>query len=107
LDKQPGDLVLHSLLARLVGPLDDDLEALMVLKEAGIEFGLDGAGGRGTGEAGQADFLRDAGMKFQHGDSSFWFYGWVWKAEPNSHPPSTKGSERRRRIHRHREADGI
>jgi hypothetical protein len=40
---QSGDLVLHGLLAGLVGPLHDDLKALVVLEEAGIEFGLDGA----------------------------------------------------------------
>jgi hypothetical protein len=34
-----------SLLARLVGPLNDDLNALAVLKQTGIEFGLDGARG--------------------------------------------------------------
>jgi len=39
----PGDLVLYSLLARLVGSLDNDLEARVGLKEAGIEFSLDGA----------------------------------------------------------------
>jgi hypothetical protein len=38
-----GDLVLDSLLTRLVGPLDDELKALAVLKKAGIEFCLDGA----------------------------------------------------------------
>ena len=48
-------------------PLDDELKACSVSEQAGIEFCLDGAGGRGTGEAGQADFLRDAGMEFQHG----------------------------------------
>jgi len=42
---QPGDLVLHGLLARLVGPTHDDLKALGVVEEAGVEFGLDGAGG--------------------------------------------------------------
>jgi hypothetical protein len=40
---QPGDLVLHGLLARLVGPANDDLKARGVVEEAGIEFGLDGA----------------------------------------------------------------
>ena len=40
---QSGDLVLDSLLTRLVGPLDDDLKALAVLEQAGIEFCLDGA----------------------------------------------------------------
>ena len=49
---EPGDLVLDSLLTRLVGPLDDELKALAVLEKAGIEFCLDGAGGRGTGKAG-------------------------------------------------------
>ncbi len=49
---QPGDLVLHGLLARPVGPVNDDLKALVVLEEAGVEFGLDSAGGRGVGEAG-------------------------------------------------------
>jgi hypothetical protein len=54
---EPSDLVLDSLLTRLVGPLDDELKALVVLEKAGIKFCLDGAGGRGTGETGQADFL--------------------------------------------------
>ena len=68
LDKQPGDLILDGLLTRLVGPLDDDLEASGIHEQAGVEFSLDGAGGRGAGEAGQADLLRDAGIEFQHGD---------------------------------------
>jgi hypothetical protein len=54
---QPSDLVLDGLLARLVGPLHDDLKALVILEQAGIEFGLDGATGRGTGKVWQADFL--------------------------------------------------
>jgi hypothetical protein len=64
---QSGDLVLDSLLARLPGRLDDDLKALVVLEEAGIEFGFDGAGGRGAGEIRQAYLLRDACMEFEHG----------------------------------------
>jgi hypothetical protein len=67
---QPADLVLHGLLTRLVGPLHDDLKALVILEQAGIEFGLDGATGGRTGEAGQADLLRDARMEFQHWESS-------------------------------------
>ena len=55
---ESGDLVFDGLLTRLVGPLDDDLEALAVLEQAGIEFCLDGASGRGTGEAGQTDWHR-------------------------------------------------
>ena len=43
LDKQPGDQVFDGLLARLIRPLDDDLKALAVLEQAGVEFGLDGA----------------------------------------------------------------
>ena len=38
---QPGDLALNGLLARKVGPLDNDLEACGVSEQAGIEFGLD------------------------------------------------------------------
>jgi len=55
---QPSDLVLNGLLTRLVGLLDDDVKALAVLEQAGIEFCLDGASGRGTGEAGQTDWHR-------------------------------------------------
>ena len=62
------------LMARLVGPAHDDLKALVVSEEAGIEFGLDRAGGRGAGEAGQTDFLRDARMELEHGVGSCW----VW-----------------------------
>jgi hypothetical protein len=65
-------LVPDGLLATLISPLHDRLEALAVLKEAGVEFGLNGAGGRGNGEAGEADFLRDAGMEFQHRVRSCW-----------------------------------
>jgi len=53
--------------APLASPTNDDLKALVVLEQAGIEFGLDGAGGRSTGKAGQTDFLRDACVEFQHG----------------------------------------
>jgi hypothetical protein len=35
------DLVGHGLLARLVGTLDDDLEALVVLKKGAVEFRFD------------------------------------------------------------------
>lgn len=55
----------------MVGLLHDDLKALVVLEEAGVEFGLDGAAGRGAREAGQADLLRDAGVKLEHGVGSF------------------------------------
>jgi hypothetical protein len=74
LDEQPGDLVFDGLLATLISPAHDRLETVVVLEKAGVEFGLDGAGGRGAGEAGEADFLGDACMKFQHGVGSCW----VW-----------------------------
>ncbi len=61
---QPSDLVLDGLLARLVSPLHDDLKALVVLEERAVQFSLDRATGRSTGEAGQSDFLGDAGMEF-------------------------------------------
>ncbi len=67
---QTGDLVPDSLLARLVGPLDDDLKALVVLEQAGIKFRLDRARGRGAGKVWQADFLGDACVEFQHGMGS-------------------------------------
>ena len=70
MEEQPGDLVFDGLLATLISPAHDDLKALVVLEQAGIEFGLDGAGRRGTGEAGQADFLRDACVEFEHGVGS-------------------------------------
>ena len=76
---QPGDLVLHGLLAGRIGSLDNDLKALVVLEQAGIEFGLYGAGGRGAGEAGQTDFLRDAGMEFQHGLGPVGWIVWLKK----------------------------
>jgi len=38
------------------------------MKQGAVEFCLYGAAGRGTGEAGQTDFLRDAGTEFQHED---------------------------------------
>ena len=52
LDKQPGDLVFDGLLATLIRPLHDDLKTLAVMKQGAVEFSLDGAGGRGAGEAG-------------------------------------------------------
>jgi hypothetical protein len=54
--REPGNLILDGL-RTLVGPLHDDLKALGVVKERAVEFGLDGAGGRGTGKIWQADFL--------------------------------------------------
>ena len=71
LDLEPGDLVGDGLLARVVGTAHDDLEALVVVEEAAVEFGLDGAGCGGAGEAGQADLLRDARVEFQHSGSRF------------------------------------
>jgi hypothetical protein len=35
----------------------DCLKTLAVMKQGAVEFSLDGAGGRSTGEAGQTDFL--------------------------------------------------
>ena len=43
---QPGTMP-DGLLARLVGTAYDDLEALVVVEEAAVEFGLDGAVGGG------------------------------------------------------------
>lgn len=68
LDGQPRDLILRGLLARLVGPLDDEPEALGVVEQAGIEFRLDGAAGRRAREAGQADFLGNTRMELEHGE---------------------------------------
>ena len=63
---EPGDLVLDGLLARLVRAPDDHLEALGVVQERAVEFGLNGATGRGAGEARQADFLGDARVELEH-----------------------------------------
>ena len=63
---EPGDLILDSLLARLVRAPDDHLEALGVVEQRAVEFGFDGAAGRSAGEARQADFLGDARVELEH-----------------------------------------
>ncbi len=65
--REPGDLVLDGFLTGLVRPLHDELEAVGVVEEGAVEFGLDGAGGRRTREARQADLLRDASVELEHG----------------------------------------
>ena len=67
LDLEPGDLVGDGLLARVVGTAHDDLEAFVVVEEAAVEFGLDGAAGGGARVAGQAAPLRDARVALENG----------------------------------------
>jgi hypothetical protein len=102
LEEQPGDLVLDGLFTTLISPAHDRLETVVVLEQGAVEFCLDRAGGRGTGEAGQADFLRYAGMEFQHGVGLSGVEVWgveggtefasaiheeVWTVAQNSSPP--------------------
>jgi hypothetical protein len=67
---QSRDLILYGLLTRLIRTLDDDLKTLVVLEQAGIKLGFNRAAGRGTGVVGEAYFLGDPGMEFEHGE---WF----------------------------------
>jgi len=72
-------VLLDGLLVGRIGPLHDRLEALVVLEQAGIEFGLDGAGGRGAGETGPTDVLRDACMECQR--TSCYASAGSWRVE--------------------------
>jgi hypothetical protein len=42
----------------LLGSSHEELKVLVVVQQAGIGVGLEGAGSRGVGEVGKADFLK-------------------------------------------------
>ena len=90
--REPCQFVVHGLVARGIGPANDLLKSVEVLKERRIQFEFEVAGGASRAVIRLADLPVGADVEPKYGVGSCWVgVGWVGRkrmAETNPYPPS-------------------
>jgi len=75
--REPCQFVVHGLVARGIGPANDLLKPVEVLKERRIQFEFEVAGGASRAVIRLADLPVGADVEPEHGVSSCWVWGLV------------------------------